>query len=540
MIVDIHERKIFPGCITIAGGTIREVMKVNRAPQVFILPGLVDAHVHIESSMVTPGAFATAAVKHGTVAVVSDPHEIANVLGVKGVKFMLRDAEKVPMKFYFGAPSCVPATSFESSGATIGPAETRQLLELQEIKYLSEMMNFPGVIYNDPVVHEKLAVSKRLGKPIDGHAPELHGEMLHKYVRAGITTDHECSTIGEALEKINLGMKIIIREGSAARNLEELKGLYSTHPEMLMLCSDDLHPEMLKKRHINKLIAGLISEGFDKFDVIRSATHNPVKHYNLENGLLQPGDPADITVVDSLEQMNVLETWINGRNVYENGECKFSYSPGPPVNNFNATHISEEHIRVRSDADSVRVIKAVEGELLTGELLWKHRQEGQFVNADISSDILKIIVKDRYQDKPPAVGFIKGFQLKRGAFASSIAHDSHNIICVGTNDADIVSAVNQVINLKGGLSVSYGGTTEHLQLNIAGIMTTRSCDEVGTDYEKLTQLVKSLGCGMKAPFMTLSFMALLVIPELKISDKGLFDVRKFDFVPLFAHFDSAQ
>lgn len=522
-IVDIHEKKIFNGTISISRGVITGIERTGSVPDVYLMPGLTDAHIHIESSMVTPGAFAGVAVKHGTTAVVSDPHEIANVLGPDGIMFMIDDSKKVPLKFYFGAPSCVPATAYETNGAVIGADVVSKLLKRPEIYYLSEMMNYPGVIFNDPEVHKKLEAAKHAGKPVDGHAPGLTGDSLKKYIQSGISTDHECSSLEEALEKIGYNMKIIIREGSAARNLDALKELIRIHPGMVMLCSDDLHPEMLKVRHINKLIAKLILEGYDLFDVIRCATLNPAEHYNLKTGLLRIGDPADIIVVDELTKMNVLETWIEGKKVFGNGKTLFEYIPEPPLNKFNCSPVRPQDILVSSGGKNCRVIIAKEGELLTEE----------FITSEISGDILKIVVKDRYNDAPPAVAFISGFGLKRGAFASSIAHDSHNIICVGTNDADIINALNRIIEIQGGLAVSHSGTTKSLQLNIAGIMSTRPCEEIAGDYERLSTMVKSFGCPMKAPFMTLSFMALLVIPELKLSDKGLFDVRKFGFVPLF-------
>jgi adenine deaminase len=531
-LVDIHKRELYPADVTVVGGKIERIERIGSAPDVYILPGLIDAHIHIESSMVTPGAFAMEAVKHGTVGVVSDPHEIANVLGEMGVLYMISDSEKVPLRFWFGAPSCVPATSFETSGATIDFNGVKRLLEMPQIKYLSEMMNFPGVIYNDREVFDKLKTAIYLGKPIDGHAPGLTGESLKKYVSAGISTDHECSTIEEALEKISLGMKVLIREGSAARNLEALKELYNTSPENVMLCCDDLHPDMLMNRHIDKLIGNLIAEGYDIFDVIRSATINPVEHYSLESGLLRPGDTADFILVGDLKKMNVLETWIGGERVFGKDSVEFSYIPGEGANCFNCTAITLNQIKVRKEGNSIRVIEASEGELLTKQLIHTSGKD-IYVESDPAEDILKIVVKDRYNDRAPTVGFIKGFGLKKGAFASSIAHDSHNIICVGTNDADIFGAINEVVRLKGGLSVCSGAKLKSLQLNIGGIMTTHSCAEVAQEYQKLNELVESLGCPMLSPFMTLSFMALLVIPELKIGDRGLFDVKKFQIVPLF-------
>jgi adenine deaminase len=531
-LVDIYERNIYPASITVFNGKIKSVEKTLNAPEVYILPGLIDSHIHIESSMITPGAFALTAVRHGTIGVVSDPHEIANVMGISGVEFMINDAKKVPLKFWFGAPSCVPATQYETSGNKLDHSEVEKLLNLSEIKYLSEMMNFPGVIYNDKEVLEKLGIAKKLGKPIDGHAPGLSGDMLKKYVDSGISTDHECSTIEEAVEKISLGMKVLIREGSAARNLESLKDLFNTNPEMIMLCSDDLHPEMLQKRHINKLIAELICDGYDEFDVIRSATINPVKHYGLEAGLLRVGDQADFIVVESLRKMNVLETWIDGKNVFADDKTKFSYKPGRALNKFNCSPIVETDIRVINKYGNMRIIEAFEGELLTKEIIIASGKT-QFVESDLTNDILKIVVKDRYNDSLPVTGFIKGFGLKNGAFASSVAHDSHNIIAVGTNDKDIAGAINEIVRLKGGLAVASKDNVNSLQLNIGGIMSTRSCEEIARDYEKLNDLVRSLGCSISSPFMTLAFMALLVIPELKIGDRGLFDVGKFELVPLF-------
>jgi adenine deaminase len=445
---------------------------------------------------------------------------------------MIKDAGKVPMRFYFGASSCVPATGFETSGAILNVKEIKSLLRQKEIKYMAEMMNFPGVIYNDKDVHSKLDVARRLGKPVDGHAPGLTGPLLKKYIEAGISTDHECSNIDEALEKISFGMNILIREGSAARNLNSLKRLFVTNPDMVMLCSDDLHPEMLQKRHINKLIGGLISEGFNVFDVIRSATINPVEHYNLEAGLLKIGDNADFILVNSLEDMNVHETWIDGEKVYDNNRVLFTYKPGHPINEFNCSKLDLKDIEVTNKMRQIRVIEAFEKELLTKQILWTSGTKS-IIEADPEWDILKIVVKDRYNDSPPAVGFIKGFGIKTGAFASSIAHDSHNIIAIGVHDKDIVQAINEIVIMKGGLAVVSGDSIKSLQLNIAGIMTTRSCNEVAQDYESISEVVKSLGCTMAAPFMTLSFMALLVIPDLKIGDRGLFDGKKFELVSLF-------
>jgi adenine deaminase len=531
-LIDIHKRQIYPAEITVINHLISRIVRIGSTLERYILPGLTDAHIHIESSMVTPGSFAMAAVSRGTTAVVSDPHEIANVLGIPGITYMINDAARVPLKFFFGAPSCVPATAFESSGATINSDDIKQILALPEIRYLAEMMNFPGVIYKDKEVWKKIKIARGLHKPIDGHAPGLRGDKLEKYVSAGINTDHECTTLEEAREKIALGMKILIREGSAAKNLDALKELFRTDPKKIMLCSDDLHPEMLAKRHIDKLVAKLITEGFDLFDVIRSCTVNPALHYGLNTGMLQPGQPADFIIVDDFRKMNVLETWINGKKVFEKNKLLFNYEKSGPVNNLNCTEIKTDDIEISAGGRKLRVIEAFDGDLITKEIV-AEVNKGEILEADLSSDILKIVVKDRYRDMPPAVGFIRGFGLKSGAFASSVAHDSHNIICTGTNDSDIVSAINEVVKMKGGLAVANKNKINSLPLPVAGIMSDEPVTKIASAYEKLSDLVKSYGSQMSAPFMTLSFMALLVIPELKLSDKGLFDGRKFKHVPLF-------
>ena len=531
-LVDIHKRNIFKCCLDVDNGIIIRIERCDHNSEVFIMPGLIDAHIHIESSMVTPGAFAAEAIKHGTVAVVSDPHEIANVCGIEGIDFMINDSRKVPLKFYFGAPSCVPATIFETSGGVINSEQVKQLLLRPEIYYLSEMMNFPGVISNDIDVISKINSAKVVGKPVDGHAPGLSGGDLEKYINVGISTDHECSTLAEAEEKISLGMKILIREGSAARNLQNLKPLINIYPDMVMLCSDDLHPEMLISGHINKLIKSLINEGFDIFNVLRSATINPVNHYNLNTGLLREGDPADFIIVDNLENLKVIETWIDGRKVFEEGKVLFNTDRNIIINKFNCSQIRKEDISVVNKGKNFRVIQAFDGELFTREIL-ASSVLSVTLEADINKDYLKIVVKDRYQDAPPQIGFINGFKLQKGAFAGSVAHDSHNIICIGTNDNDIVEAINAIVKMKGGLAVSCDNSVSTLKLNIGGIMTSDSCTETAKIYNELNTFVKSLGCTLSAPFMTLAFMALLVIPELKIGDKYLFDVKNFKPVSLF-------
>jgi adenine deaminase len=531
-LIDIHNREVFPASVEISGDRINSIERLQSAPDCFIMPGLIDAHIHIESSMLTPGAFAVAAVSKGSIGVVSDPHEIANVMGMEGVRYMIGDGKKVPFKFWFGAPSCVPATIFETSGAKISVSEIKELLKDPEIVYLSEMMNYPGVINNDAEVLQKIEIAKSFSKPVDGHAPGLKGTDLIKYVNAGITTDHECSNLSEALEKIDLGMKILIREGSAARNLDALQELFNLRPGMIMLCSDDIHPEMLVQRHINKIISRLVERGFDLFNVIRAATVNPVNHYKLNAGLLREGDPADIIIVDNVRNMDVLETWVNGKKVYERGKVLFKYNGSENVNNFNCSTVEMDDLVVKKAGDKIRVIKASDGELITEELIIDSGSN-RYIETNTETDILKIVVKDRYKDGTPTVGYIKGFGLKSGAFASSIAHDSHNIIAVGVNDFEIIAAVNEVIRCRGGLAVTDGDNIDSMQLKIGGIMSDLKCKDVADGYQYLSDRVEALGCNLKAPFMTLSFMALLVIPELKISDKGLFSVIDFKTTSLF-------
>lgn len=531
-IVDLHKLRIYAGEITFNDGRIISIEETDSAPEVYIMPGLVDAHVHIESSMVTPSHFAVAAVRHGTVAVVSDPHEIANVMGIKGIWFMLDNAATVPLMFSFGAPSCVPATTFESSGAAIGAEEIQLLLSDKRINYLAEMMNFPGVIFGDETVALKLKIARDAGVVIDGHAPGLSGENLRKYVASGISTDHECSTLEEALEKISLGMRILIREGSAAKNLNSLSSLLDSHPEMVMLCSDDLHPEMLEKGHINMLVARLVSTGFDVFKVLKAASVNAAEHYKLGTGLLRVGDRADFIVVDNPGTMKVIQTWINGEMVFDGIRTLFGPGLVNKVNNFNCNRILSKEIAVPRGGTGMRVITAVNGELLTGSIVADTGNE-PLVRSRPEEDILKIVVKERYSDAPPSMGFIRGFGLKKGALATSVAHDSHNIIAVGVTDGEITEAINAVVDTGGGMAVVSDRECEVLRLPVAGIMSDMPVSAVASNYLRLTETAKRLGCTLDAPFMTLSFMALLVIPELKLSDKGLFDGKAFRFVPLF-------
>jgi adenine deaminase len=529
-IVDVVAGRVFPGTVTIADGRIADARE-SAGGNGFIMPGFVDAHVHVESSMMVPSEFARFATVHGTVATVSDPHEIANVLGVEGVQLMVENGRRVPFKFHFGAPACVPATAFETAGAVLDATAVAGLFDQFGLRYLSEMMNFPAVLSGDGDVHAKLKATKDRGLPIDGHAPGLRGDDARRYAAAGPSTDHECVTLEEALEKIGFGMMILIREGSAARNFAALHPLLRLAPERCMFCTDDLHPDNLQHGHINRIAARAIAEGHDLFDVLRAATLNPVRHYGLPVGLLQVGDPADFVVVDDLRDFRVRQTYIDGRLVAENGVTRIDHVNVPALNRWGATAKRIEDFQVPTHGGLIRVIEALDGQLVTNELHLPVRTDGGQLVADPAADILKLTVVNRYADTPPAVAFIRGFGLKRGAIASSVAHDSHNVVAVGANDADLCAAVNALVETRGGLSIADGGTIDVLPLEVAGLMS-RDGDAVAAGYARLSDLAHGLGTPLRAPFMTLAFMALLVIPALKLSDKGLFDGRAFRFVPL--------
>jgi adenine deaminase len=524
-IVDVHSRRLYPGVISIANGRIVSIEEVDVAPsEHYIVPGLVDAHVHIESSMLVPSEFARLAVAHGTVATVSDPHEIGNVCGVEGVRYMLESASHVPFTIAFGAPSCVPATEFETAGAQITAADIRMLFEDDRIRYLSEMMNWPGVLNEDPMVMQKLAIARACGRVVDGHAPGLRGDDARRYAAHGISTDHECFTLDEALEKIGCGMKILIREGSAARNYDALHPLLGMHPHMVMFCSDDMHPDSLVVGHVNLLVQRSLELGYDLFDVLRAASVNPIEHYGLPTGLLRVGDRADLLVVDDLSAFRVIETWIGGSCVARNGMSLLPHVSQEPINRFNRQPIDIADIAGHAVGTAVRTIVAHDGQLVTSE-----RQVT--LPAD---DVLKLVVVNRYSQQPVAVAYISSFGLARGAIASSVAHDSHNIIAVGCTDREIVHAVNAVIEARGGISVVDERGVHVLELPVAGLMSTLDGYAVARRYTELDAIAKQLGSSLRAPFMTLSFMALLVIPQLKLSDKGLFDGERFTFTSVVA------
>jgi adenine deaminase len=533
-LVDIANRRIYPATVKVAAGKISSIQKDQAVHDQYILPGFVDAHVHIESSMLIPSEFARLATLHGTVATVSDPHEIANVIGIDGVRFMINNGKKVPFKFYFGAPSCVPATTFETAGAEITADDIRELFEVDGLKYLSEMMNYPGVLFRDPMVMEKLGVAKEFNRPIDGHAPGLRGELARKYLAAGISTDHECYLLEEAKEKLGCGAKVIIREGSAAKNYNELHPLIPDHYKNLMFCSDDKHPNDLVVSQIDDLVRRSIAHGYDVFQVLQIACVNPVLHYDLDVGLLETGDPADFIVVDNLVDFNVRQTFIDGVRVAESNQPLIDRVPEGIVNRFQASEKSPSDFKIQAKGSRVRVIEALNGELITKSLEFPVKVENGCATSDTENDVLKLAVMERYQGSRPAIAFIKNFGLKRGAIASCVAHDSHNMICVGVTDEEMSRAVNAIIQNKGGLSVCDGGNVESLPLPVAGIMSNEEGFEVAKLYSRMDALAKELGTQLTAPFMTLSFMALLVIPSLKLSDQGLFDGTKFEFTDLFA------
>lgn len=529
-IIDVRNRRIFKGEIEVQNGKITTINEKKKVEDKYILPGFIDAHVHIESSMLVPSEFARLAVVHGTVATVSDPHEIANVLGTLGVDYMVNDGKKVNFKFFFGAPSCVPATPFETAGATIDANGVKNLLARDEIKYLAEMMNWPGALNGDTEVLKKIQSALNFGKPVDGHAPGLRGDVAENYIKRGISTDHECFTADEARDKLKHGMKIAIREGSAAKNFEALVELFSESPELLMFCSDDKHPDNLVEGHINLLVKRALAKGHEIFDVLHAACILPVDHYDLEVGTIQVGDPADFIVINNPEDFEIMNTYINGQQVANEGQSLIEPVDTLIANNFNCSTVREEQIKIKAKGSKIRVIEALDGQLITNELIEtpKVDKEGN-IESDIANDNLKLVMVNRYEDADPAIAFIKNFNLKEGAIASSVGHDSHNIIAVGTNDKDIVKAINMIIEEKGGVSAVNAGENQILPLPVAGLMSEKDGYEVAVAYTSIDQFAKSLGSTLNSPFMTLSFMGLLVIPHLKLSDKGLFDGNSFEF-----------
>ena len=532
-IVDLVNSRIFSGVVVVENGKISKIEQQPVGNTQYIMPGFVDAHVHIESSMLVPSEFARLATCHGTVATVSDPHEIANVLGKKGIRYMIENGKKVPFKFFFGAPSCVPSTAFETAGFTLDANDIEELMASPDIYYLSEVMNYPGVIHEDPELMRKIAAAISNKKPIDGHAPAVTGNDLQKYVGAGITTDHECFRLAGALEKISLGMKILIREGSAAKNFEALIPLMATHPDKLMFCSDDKHPNELVKGHIDDLVRRAIALGYNVLDVLKAASLNAVKHYNLNVGMLQTGDDADFIVVDDLHHPVAKQTYIKGVLVAENGVSNIDYKEMVTPNIFKAEFITAEDLFVPNEGKLIKVIDCIDGQLITKSFTTEPKVSDGGIVSDVDHDILKMVVVNRYKPSKPAVAFIKGFGLRRGALASSVAHDSHNIVAVGVTDKDILHAVNLLIEHTGGVTAYCSTEMVAVPLPVAGLMSNEDGYEVAAAYQNADALAKRLGSTLYAPFMTLAFMALLVIPELKLSDQGLFDVKKFGITSIY-------
>ncbi|WMJ73904.1 adenine deaminase [Cytophagaceae bacterium ABcell3] len=532
-IIDIINKRTYPGTITVSDGKIVQISQTANADDIYILPGFIDAHVHIESSMVVPSEFAKVAVVHGTVATVSDPHEIANVLGIQGINYMIDNGKTVPFKFYFGAPSCVPATTFETAGAEVTAGDIEKLFKERDLKYLGEMMNWPGVLNQDPTVLAKIHIAKKYNKIIDGHAPGLKGALAEQYASAGISTDHECFTKDEALDKLKAGMKIAIREGSAAKNFEALYPLLNDYEDHIMFCSDDKHPDYLVKSHIDELVKRSIAKGVDFYKVLKAACVNPVIHYDLDVGLVREGDPADFIVVNNIKEFSVLKTYINGELQAENGKSFIKTKPADIINKFDTSLKTPEFFKIAPLGNKIKVIEALDGQLITNALEVEPTILNGELQADINKDLLKITVVNRYKNTPPAIAFIKGFGLKKGAIASSVAHDSHNIVAVGTTDIDLTKAVNEVIKNKGGISAVFDEKTHSLPLPVAGLMSIEDGYTVAKKYTEMDSISKEMGSPLTSPFMTLSFMALLVIPALKLSDLGLFDAKDFKFVEQF-------
>lgn len=538
-LVFIKKRAIYYGKLTWEKGVITQIQKSDpeQAGKPYLTPGFIDPHVHIESSMLTPAEFGRQAVCHGTVATVSDPHEIANVLGIEGINFMLASAQESPCKIFYSAPSCVPATPFETTGASITVKEIDELFNEPSVVALSEMMDFPGVIKGSPEVLAKLLLAQQRGYPVDGHAPGVRGDAVIKYAQAGISTDHECFNIEEAQEKIAAGMFVQIREGSAARNFEALHTLITDYPKQVMLCSDDKHPDDLVNGHINQLAAKAVRKGHNIFDILQCICLNPIEHYKLPMGTLQIGHKMDAVLFNNIEDFSPLATYVSGEKVAEKGNCLRHCKVLPVINRFNALPITVEDIVIPYKGEKlIRVIKALEGELITHQLQLPPKVVEQIMESDTERDLLQVIVLNRYQKNiPPALAFINGFSLKHGAIASTVAHDSHNIIAVGCSRGEIVRAVNALIESGGGISVCKKEHVDTLPLPIAGLMSQAPAQQVAEQYAQMNQRIKQLGSKLRAPYMTLSFMALLVIPELKLSDKGLFDGKTFSFTSLSAN-----
>jgi adenine deaminase len=505
----------------------------------FVCPGFIDGHLHLESSMLAIPEFAKNVVPFGTTTVVADPHEIANVLGITGIKYVLDTSENLPVTVFIMFPSCVPATPFESSGAELGPRDMEPFVNHARVLGLAEMMNYPGVLFNDPSVLAKITVFKN--KVLDGHSPGLVGKDLAAYVSAGIGSDHECTGLEEAREKLGMGMRIMIREGSAAKNLDALLPLVNEHNSRnCFFVTDDLEPaDILEKGHLNSLIAKAIKKGLDPVTAIQMATINTARYFRLrDRGAIAPGYVADLVTLDDLSEVKVSSVYKNGVLTAQAGKVLVSrseqISPNLPKT-FNVNWDKIPGLQVKAEGSKINVIGVIPGQIVTKRLVESASIQDGYAVADPDRDILKIAVIERHHATGNyAVGFIKGFGLKRGAIVSTVAHDSHNIIVVGTNDADMMIAAKSIADLGGGMAVVENGkVTAKLPLPIAGLMSPAPINQVKDDLEGIVAAALSLGCTLENPFATLSFMALTPIPELKITDQGLFDSANFKFAKLF-------
>ena len=541
LVADVVAGSVHPARVVVRDGLIAAIEPPTGtiSPGVLV-PGFVDAHVHVESSMLPPWEFARVAMAHGTVASVSDPHEIANVLGEPGIRFMLDDIAGSPFTCWFGCPSCVPATEFESAGARLDAAACARILEDPRIHALGEMMNWPGAIAGDPEVLAKIAAARARGKPVDGHAPGLRGMDAAAYFARGISTDHECVTLEEAAEKAALGVHILIREGSAARNAEALWRMLRTHPDQCMFCTDDAHPDDLLRGHIDRMLAHAVARGIDPMVALRAATLHPIRHYGMPCGLLQVGDRADMVLVDDLVSFRPRTTWIAGVPVAKDGRSLVPPRVSRTPNAFIARTCVPDEFVVRAPAGStdgarvtVHAIVASDGEIVTGREDVPAVVRRGAIEPDPAHDLLTIAVVNRYARAPVAVAMVRGFGLRAGAIASSVAHDCHNVVAVGASPGALAEAVNAVFAARGGLSVARGdgSPADVLPLPIAGLMSDRPAEDVAAAYGRLTARARMLGSPLRAPYMTLGFMALLVIPALKLGDRGLFDAERFAFVP---------
>lgn len=532
-IVDLISQSIFSGIVHIKNGKIKEITKNNNKYNNYILPGFIDTHIHIESSCMPPSEFARAVIPFGTVATVSDCHEIANVMGVSGINYMIKSSKKVPLKIFFGVPSCVPATEFDTSGAKFGTKETNELLKRDELFYMGEFMDLTGIEQNNPTTYKKIELAKKYKKPIDGHLPVFNKDFAKKYIKLGISTDHETITKKDAIFKIKHNMKIQIREGSACKNFDDLIDIIKNHYKDCMFCSDDSHPNELLNGHMNLLVKRAISLGYDPLKVLTVACVNPVKHYNLPVGLLQVGDPADFIEVNNLKELKIKKSVINGITVFDGKKLTFDRVEPKIVNNFVARPLAKQDLLVKAKSDKINVIELVKDQIVTKKTIYQGKIKNGFVVSDIKNDILKIVYMNRYKNLKPKISFIKGFGFSRGAVAESVSHDSHNIVAVGANDDDLLKAINSLISQKGGFFAIDGNKCRSLPLSIAGLMSNLNLENIVKKYEQVNRLIEGFGSTIKSPLMTLGFMALLVVPALKIGEKGLFDTEQNRFIGNF-------